>query len=156
MSVGQICNREVVVAQTTESLRTAAQLMRSHGIGSVVVYEEQQGSKRIPIGILTDRDVVMAVLQNGTELDALFIGQAMTRNPLVLHETEEVGEAIERMRTHAVRRAPVFDTAGALIGIVSLDDLLEVLADELSNVAHLIRRQIKGPLPNLGRQLPSL
>jgi CBS domain-containing protein len=147
MSVGEVCNRDVVVAQTTESLRDAAQLMRDHRVGSVVVYEENKALKRTPIGMLTDRDIVMAVLQHAKELDALFIGQAMSRGPLVLHEAEDVGAAIERLRSHAVRRAPVVDAQGTLVGIVSLDDLLEVIAEQLSGIAGLVRRQYKGAPP---------
>jgi CBS domain-containing protein len=144
MSMGSICSREVVIAQTDESLRAAAELMSAHGVGCVVICDENKQSKRIPTGMLTDRDIVMAILHQHKGLDELFIGEAMSRDPLVIHDTEEVDEAIERLRAHGVRRAPVVDAQGALVGIVSLDDLLEVIAEQLDNVVHLIRRQVKG------------
>jgi CBS domain-containing protein len=70
MSVGELCCREVVVARGAESLRTAAQLMQAHRVGSVVVCEDRAGM-RAPVGIVTDRDIVMTVLKHGDELDAL-------------------------------------------------------------------------------------
>ncbi|HMK87909.1 MAG TPA: CBS domain-containing protein [Steroidobacteraceae bacterium] len=141
MSLGAVCNREVTIARATESLHTAAELMRAGRVGSIVVCEEDGGSKRRPIGVLTDRDVVMALLQHSKGLGELLIGQAMTRNPLLLHDEDEVEEAIERLRERAVRRAPVVDAHGSLIGIVSSDDLLELIAEELDAIARLIRRQ---------------
>lgn len=151
MSVGAICSREVIIAQSTESLRTAAELMRSRNVGCVVVCEESPASGRIPIGLLTDRDIVMALLQHPERLERLFIGEAMSRDPLLLRESDEVDEAIERMRQRAVRRAPVVDAQGALAGIVSLDDLLELIAEELDAIARLIRRRT-GTSPGTARQ----
>ena len=141
MSIGAVCNREVTIARAIESLQTTAELMQARRVGSIVVCNEVEESKRTPIGILTDRDIALAVLRYGKGLDELVIGQAMTRNPLVLQEGEEAEGAIERLRERAVRRAPVVDSHGFLIGIISSDDLLELIAEELDAIARLIRRQ---------------
>jgi len=147
MGIGTICNREVVIVRASESLHAAAALMHTHGVGSIVVCEERQDSKPVPVGMLTDRDVVMALLQRGKPLGGLSIGQAMTRDPLLLNEDDEVDAAMERLRARGVRRAPVIGSDGALIGIVSLDDLLELIAEELDTVARLIRRQSRAHRP---------
>jgi CBS domain-containing protein len=130
----------VVIAQAAESIRTAAQLLRDQDVGSVVVCEER-GTHRIPVGILTDRDILLTLLQSGTHLDGTFVGEVMSRDPLVLHDSESIEQAAEQMRAHAVRRAPVVNEYGSLVGIVSVDDLLDVLAEELNSIAELIRRQ---------------
>lgn len=144
MSIGSICSREVIIARASETLRTAAELMAKQGIGCIVVCELDEKSRRIPTGILTDRDIVLASLRERKGLEELLIAEAMSRDPLVIHDSEEIDEAVERLRVHGVRRAPVVDAYGALVGVVSLDDLLEVIAEQLNDIAHLIRRQVKG------------
>jgi len=140
MAVGRVCNRDVVIVREEESLRDAARLMRARHVGALVVVAEAAGS-RVPIGIVTDRDIVLALLRRESDLENLTVAEAMSREPLKLIETEDVSDAIDRMRTRAVRRAPVVDVAGSLIGIVSIDDLLDVLVDQLAALVRLIRRQ---------------
>ncbi len=140
MAVGRVCNRDVVIVREEESLRDAARLMRTRHVGALIVVEEAEGS-RIPIGIVTDRDIVLALLQRESDLENLSVADAMSREPLRLIETEDVSDAIDRMRTKAVRRAPVVDAAGSLIGVVSIDDLLDVLVDQLADLVRLIQRQ---------------
>jgi CBS domain-containing protein len=142
MTVGSICSREVVVAAPEEPLRTAAELMRTYSVGSVVVCEHAQG-RRIPIGIVTDRDIALAVLEHCTDLDRIRVHQAMSADPLVLYEDDDVSEALEHLRARAVRRAPVVDATGALVGIVSTDDLLDVLIGQLNNIVQLVERQTR-------------
>jgi len=140
MAVGRVCNRDVVIVREEESLRDAARLMRTRHVGALIVVEEAEGS-RIPIGIVTDRDIVLALLQRESDLENLSVADAMSREALRLIETEDVSDAIDRMRTKAVRRAPVVDAAGSLIGVVSIDDLLDVLVDQLADLVRLIQRQ---------------
>lgn len=146
MSIGSICSREVIIARAGETLRTAAELMADEGVGCIVVYELDEESRRIPTGMLTDRDIVLATLRERKGLEELLIAEAMSPDPLVIHDSEEIDEAVERLRAHGVRRAPVVDVHGALVGVVSLDDLLEVIAEQLNDIAHLIRRQVKGAI----------
>jgi CBS domain-containing protein len=143
MDLEEICNRDVAIVQAGESLRTAARLMHGQRVGSVVVYEER-GAQRLPIGMLTDRDILMTLLESGSHLDETLVGEVMSRDPLVLHESESIEQAIAQMRSHAVRRTPVVSKSGSLVGIVSVDDLLELLAEQLNDIARLIKRQIKG------------
>lgn len=140
MSVGELCNREVKVAGATESLRAAAQLMQGRRVGSVVVCEER-GGRRFPVGVVTDRDIVLAVLKHGVELDALLIGQAMSRSPLALREDEAVDDALDRMRARGERRAPVVDAEGVLVGVVTIDDLIDAMATTLGRIVRIIQKQ---------------
>lgn len=142
MNLGSICNREVLIATSAETLREAGRSMIEHNLGSVVVCEDRDGARR-PIGILTDRDLMVALISAGRTAERIAIGDAMTRDPLVLHDDEGIEDAAERLRAHAVRRAPVVDAAGALVGIVAIDDLVDLLAEELDGISRLIRRQLR-------------
>ncbi len=142
MAIGEICNREVVVVQRDTTVQEAAQLMRSHHVGALVVVREVSG-KRHPVGLITDRDLVVDVM--ATQLDASVItaGDIMLPKPATVLDTTGVFETIQLMRDKAVRRVPVVDEHGALIGIVTLDDLLSLLAEELSELAILVSREQK-------------
>jgi CBS domain-containing protein len=137
MAVGEICSREVVFARRSESLRVAAQLMREKHVGALAVVDERNGD-RIPVGIVTDRDIVIAVVAKGLDADALLVGEVMSTDLVTVRESDGVSECIARMRAKGVRRVPVVDARGALVGIVSADDFLDLLAEELSGLARMI------------------
>jgi len=114
--------------------------MSKRHIGAIVVIEESvTGAK--PIGIITDRDVVCGQLNPPRDLFCMSVEDVMTTEVLTLEETCELPEAIARMSERGVRRAPVVDRNGNLVGIVSIDDLLPCLADELTALAALVRSQ---------------
>ena len=97
---------------------------------------------RIPVAMLTDRDIVIGVLAKDTEhLEQLSVGDVVSDDLITANEDEDVGDVLRRMRSFAVRRIPVLDDLGALKGILSLDDVLAGLADELAEVAQLMLRQ---------------
>ena len=140
MPIGEICNREVVIVQRDTTVAEAARLMREHHVGALVVVEEVSG-KRKPVGLVTDRDLVVEVL--ATQLDAavITVGDIMLAELGTVPESSGVFETIQFMRTKAVRRLPVVDGQGVLIGIVALDDLLSLLAEELSELSVLVSRE---------------
>lgn len=140
MPIGEICNREVVIAQRDTTVQEAAQLMRQHHIGALVVVEEVSG-KRKPLGLVTDRDLVVEVLATQLDAEAITVGDIMLPELVTVPESSGVFEAIQFMRAKAVRRLPVVDGQGALIGIVALDDLLSLLAEELSELSVLVSRE---------------
>ena len=146
MNVGEVCNREVIVVAPGETLGAAGREMIERNVGTVVVCEDR-GSGRRPVGILTDRDLMVALLGDGASARD-FVGDAMTRDPLVLHADEPVEQSVERLRAHAVRRAPVVNAAGSLEGIVAVDDLVDLLAEQLGAIASLINRQTRRPRGN--------
>ncbi len=142
MDVGEICNREVVVMGKQGSIREAAQLMREFHVGDIVVVEERS-HQRYPIGILTDRDLVIEILANDVDVDAVDVGDAMSFDLVTAREDDSVWDTIKRMRNKGVRRMPVVDQRGVLTGILAMDDLIEMLAEQLTDVAALIVQEQK-------------
>ncbi len=137
LTVGDLCNREVVRTAENESIRQAARRMRKHHVGDLVVVDDSE----VPIGILTDRDLVVGPLAEGRDVDALTVSEVMSRSLVVAAEEEGLDEALHRMRSKAVRRLPVVNSEGDLVGILTVDDVLGVLNEELSKVVRLVMRE---------------
>lgn len=111
-------------------------LMRKHHVGDVVVVDEPDG-ERTPIGIVTDRDIVVSVIALGLDPLGLQVGDIMTDDLLVARVHDDVTQTIERMRLRGIRRVPVVCEGGVLAGIVSADDLLGFLAEEMEDLARI-------------------
>ena len=141
MSIGEFCNREVVVAHRDEGIYEIARIMREHHVGDVVIVDDSTGVRR-PIGILTDRDLVVEVLAQEAPAAELTAGDVMTVELLTARESDGLWETLQRMKARGVRRVPVVDDVGALVGIVSADDLFELLAEEMNDLVQVIRREI--------------
>lgn len=137
MPISELCNRDVVVVRRSESVREAIRLMRKHHIGDVVVVDEH----RHPQGMLTDRDIVIELLAADVDLDSVTIGDAMSFEVITAREDDGLMATIERMQEQAVRRLPVVDDAGALVGILTFDDVIQLLARQLSGLARLIEQE---------------
>jgi CBS domain-containing protein len=142
MPIGDICNREVVIIDKDCSVRDAARLMRAHHVGDLVVAEERDG-RRIPIGILTDRDIVIEVIAEDVDVGSVAIGDVMSFKLLTAREEDDTFDTIKSMQTKGVRRLPVVDKQGQLVGIVTIDDLIDLLAETLMDVAGLIAYEQK-------------
>lgn len=140
MAVGEICNREVVIAKKALSVVDAAQLMRKHHVGDLVVVEEKNG-RRHPVGIVTDRDIVVEVVAAGVNPDTLKVGDIMGPEVATVRESEGLFEALRYMRDKGVRRMPVVDRDDGLVGILTLDDLLSLLAEEMTELAKLVSHE---------------
>lgn len=130
------------VTQPERALAEAARIMLQTHVGSLIVIEGH-GTVRRPVGILTDRDIVRGQLKCGADLFCLTVGDVMTPHPLTIAANAEVTEAIESLRDRGVRRAPVVDDAGNLLGIITLDDLLPAVARELEELSCLIGTQAR-------------
>lgn len=142
MTIAEICNREVVFARRHETVREAAQLMREHHVGDLIVIDERDG-RRIPVGILTDRDIAVGVVAKGLDPDALAVKDVIGPELVATRESDGVSETIELMRAKGVRRIPVVDAQGTLVGIVTVDDMLALLAEDVSALAHVVSREQK-------------
>ena len=145
MSIGEICNRKVVVMQAEESVAEAARLMRDQHVGSILIVDEQ-GGKRVPVGIVTDRDLVVEVIAPELDPEVITVGDIMMTGFAVVKEETGVFEAIQYMRAKGVRRLPVVDIEEKLVGIVTLDDLLILLSEELDALAKLVVREQQNEL----------
>lgn len=137
MRVGEVCNREVVVIDRNATLLEAAKLMRSEHVGDVVVTDEQDGNQ-IPVGILTDRDMVIALIAEEVPLNAVSVGDVMSFELIIARESDGWFETIERMRDRGIRRLPVVAENGSLVGILTVDDMLDLLAEQLSALVRLV------------------
>ncbi len=140
MNVGEICSRIVVIAERSTPVQQAARLMRDHHIGTLVVTEDEARARR-PIGIVTDRDMVVQVVSADVDYHTLTVGDIMSERPATIKETAGLFETIAQMRSDGVRRLVVVDAADKLLGIVAMDDLISVLAEELSALAMTIRAE---------------
>ncbi len=140
MAIGEFCNREVVFATREMSLPEAAQLMRKHHVGDLVVVDDVDG-KRVPVGIVTDRDMVIEVIAQSLSLDEFSVGDIMSPQLVSVQEKEGVFETIRLMRAKGVRRIPVINQEGGLAGIVSADDILDLLAEEMAELAKVAPRE---------------
>ena len=140
MAVGEICNREVVFARRNHSVREAAELMRQYHVGDLVIVEESNG-RRIPCGIVTDRDIVVGVVAKGLDPDALRVGEVAGPELVIATETDGVSQTIELMRAKGVRRVPIVDAQGGLVGILTADDILDLVAEEMTALARMVSRE---------------
>jgi CBS domain-containing protein len=143
MKIGDVRTAHVVVTYAERPLVEAARLMREKHVGALVVVDLHDPQRR-PLGMLTDRDIVRGQVSKGADLHCLTVGDVMSRNPLSLTSDMSLAEGIDAMNARAVRRAPVLNGEGALVGIVSLDNLLPAVASEFQGLAKLMGKQAHG------------
>jgi CBS domain-containing protein len=136
MTIRALCRRVVVTIHRQATVEDAARLMRSTHIGDVVVVDAED--TRVPVGIITDRDIVVEVIAQGLAVARTLVGSVMSSPVLTLREDNGFLEALDKMSKRGVRRAPVVDQEGRLRGLISVDDLVPLLARELSKVGTLI------------------
>ena len=141
MSAGEYCNRDVVVVEKTESVREAINLMRSNHVGDVVVVEMRENAS-IPLGILTDRDIVMEILAEDVDLESVNVGDVMSDQLVTITEETKLLDVIKLMRMKGVRRLPVVNKQGELQGILSVDDILELIVEQLSDIVGIVSNEI--------------
>jgi CBS domain-containing protein len=142
MNVGDLCQRNPVTVRPTDDLTAAAKLMREQHVGYIVVVEPAvRESAFTPAGVLTDRDIVVAVVAREADPRTLFVGDVMTRGPVVAEEGESLGGALKKMRKIGVRRMPVVGKLQELVGVISIDDIIDALVGELEDVAGAIRSE---------------
>lgn len=148
MRAGELCIRDVVVANPEESVVEAARRMAELGVGDLVVVADQPGGLPRPIGIVTDRDLVIEVLARPDRVPAsLTLADVMRRDLVLAFEDDDIEGVIAKMRQHTIRRIPIVDRHGGLQGILSIDDVLGWMRDQLQAATKLVERQGRGPAP---------
>jgi len=141
MGVGHYCNREVVVTEKDATIQEIAQLMREHHVGDVIIVELTPGGNR-PVGIVTDRDLVVEILAQEVDPASVTAADFMSAEPVTAGEKDGLLDTLEQMYTHGVRRMPVVNDQGDLEGILVADDLLELISEQISDLARLVKREI--------------
>ncbi len=148
MSVGRICTRYVDLADPEETVQAAARRMLERKVGTLVILDP---AKR-PVGLLTDRDLVLRGLAQGKDPRQTSVGEVMTTEPKTVTEGTPIEQALALMRSGAFRRLPVVGGDGTLVGLVSLDDILSLLAEELREVGTLVEREMPSGTENTRRR----
>jgi CBS domain-containing protein len=137
MTVGRICVREVDLVDAGDSVQSAANRMNSRNVGTLVVID----SDSRPQGILTDRDLALRVVGKGLDPFKTPVQEVMSKAPESVHEDTPIETALSRMRAGPYRRLPVLDAEGRLAGLISLDDILDLLSEEFTEIGRLIRNE---------------
>lgn len=140
MLVGEVCNRDVIITEPSDSIYAVAELMRSYHVGDVVVVE-RRGEQRVPVGIMTDRDIVIELIAKQVDMKSVTVGDAMSTDLLTAQESDQLTELVERMRARGVRRVPVVNGDGGLVGIVAVDDVVGLAAEQLTSLVMLMQKE---------------
>jgi len=140
MLLKEICTPDVACCNAGTTVLAAARLMRQKHVGDLVVVDDPEGDQT-PLGIVTDRDIVLEVLGRDRDPGATAVHEIMRGPAVVARETEDSAVALERMKLHGVRRLPVLGLDRKLVGIVSLDDLLRQLASDAALIAEVVARE---------------
>ena len=140
MKVGEYCKRAVVAIAASADAAEAAKLMREEHVGFLIVHHEGDSLQR-PIGVLTDRDLVLGVMARDVDPHSVTVNDVMTRQPLIANDTDELSDMLQAMRMAGIRRVPVVDVRGALLGIMAIDDAIDVVTGLMCDIAGSIKSE---------------
>ena len=141
MTAGEYCNRKVLTVEPEVSITEVASMMREYHVGTLVVVEREGGLSR-PVGIVTDRDLVIEVIAQEVPSDALVVKDVMNKDLVHVTEQETLLNTIELMQSRGVRRIVVLDDNGNLQGLITADDAIELIAEAMNNLCNIVRREI--------------
>ncbi|WP_116813504.1 CBS domain-containing protein [Steroidobacter cummioxidans] len=140
MKISEVCRRGAISIANSEGIRAAARLMREHHVGFLIVYQLGDDLRR-PIGVLTDRDLVVEVMATQVDPESLKVDDVMTRTPVLANENEDLSDLLEAMRLAGVRRVPVVDIRGALTGVIATDDALDIITTFMCDITGSIKHE---------------
>lgn len=140
MKIGEYCKRGVVAIASSADAAEAAKLMRSTHVGFLIVHHEGDALRK-PVGVLTDRDLVLGVMARDLDSHSVTVDDVMTRKPLIADESDDLNDLLQAMRLAGVRRVPVVDARGALVGIMAIDDAIDVVTGLMCDIAGSIKSE---------------
>lgn len=140
MTVRAVMNPNVATIDSNEDVLRAAILMREEHVGDLIVTEQRDGRTQ-PIGVITDRDIVVGVIAESVQPTDVKVGDAIQRELLTIREDNGIAYALGEMRRAGVRRMPVIDNRDRLVGVLAIDDIIDHLASQLSDIAGAIRTE---------------
>ncbi|WP_254810091.1 CBS domain-containing protein [Natronosalvus amylolyticus] len=136
MPIENLARSDVVTAREDESVRELATRMDESKVGSIVITDGNE-----PVGIVTDRDLALRVIGDGTDPASTTAGEVMTDSLTTVDQTDGFYRATELMSEHGIRRLPVCNENNELVGIITSDDLTELLAEEQMQLSDVIQAQ---------------
>jgi CBS domain-containing protein len=140
LSAGDVCTRVVAIAFRSTSVTEAARVMREQHVGCLIVVDDTPSGRRLA-GLLTDRDIVTAVVAHGLDVRTLRVEDVMTTDVATAGEADSILDVTQTMRRKGVRRVPVVDAQGGLIGVVAFDDVIEIIAEQMQLLARAVGRE---------------
>lgn len=140
MKIGDYCKRATVSVAADMDLVDAAKLMRDEHVGFLIAYAQGDDIRK-PVGVLTDRDIVLQVIAKEVEPHSVSVQDVMTRQPLIARESDDLSEALQAMRLAGIRRVPVVNTRGGLSGIFAMDDAIDVIAGMMCDLTGSIKSE---------------
>lgn len=140
MRVGDFCKHGVVTIDTTADVVEVAKTMRDEHVGFLVVIEEGDPTRK-PVGVITDRDVVLQVSAKEVDPRSITAADIMSRDPLVAREADDLNDVLQAMRLDGFRRVPVLTMSGALVGVIAIDDAIDLIAGLLCDISGSIRNE---------------
>ncbi|WOB10632.1 CBS domain-containing protein [Piscinibacter gummiphilus] len=143
MRVGEICTRVPVTCTRETSLTEVAGMMREQHVGAVIVVDRDADARPRPVGVVTDRDLVVEIMAKGVDPLTFLAGDLLMGSLHLVNECDSIYDAVWQMRGHGVRRLPVVDDGGALVGVLTSDDVTRVLGEALSDIARTVPNQIR-------------
>ena len=140
MSISSICQNDVSMVSTRDSIQEAAKLMKAKNVGCVVVVKDVSNDRK-PEGMLTDRDIAIKLAADGVNVNTITVGDVMSSAVVTIPRTENIKAVIDTMHIKGVRRAPIVDENNKVCGIITMDDLFMLLAEELNDLKKLVYKQ---------------
>lgn len=140
MKLKELCELDVVCCRRELTIAAASRLMRERHVGDLVVVEDLD-EEREPVGILTDRDIVVEIIARDKDPRMVTVGEVMSKPIVIASESEDTAQALQRMAAHGVRRVPVVDDQSRVIGIVTLDDLLREHTEQANRLLEAVTKQ---------------
>lgn len=142
MALKDILKKEVTLVTSEANIMEAAKLMHQKHVGAIVVVDKLNGSRGTPVGILTDRDITLALGQQGTLDPETSVKKIMSQNVIVCSQDDGISETISKMCKNGVRRVPVIDKKDQVVGIISSDDLYQLLAKEIHELSKILETEL--------------
>jgi CBS domain-containing protein len=140
MNVSEHCCHGVVSISDTADVVTAARLMRDQHVGLLAVFHQGDVTRRLT-GVLTDRDIVMQVTASDRDAHVVKVQEVMTRQPILAYENDELSDVLQVMRLAGIRRVPVVNNDGTAVGVIALDDAIELITGLLCDISGSIRSE---------------
>jgi len=137
MFLKELMTEDVTYLPSTASVLDAAKFMTNMNVGSVIVADGES-----PSGLITDRDVVAKVIALGKDSSTTKIGEVMVSPVVTISEDKDIIDATKLMSTHGIRRLPITNEQGKLAGVISLDDVLLLLSEEMGNIATTLKKEL--------------